>query len=201
MIVDSRYKPELIANETQSSARISLQYVNIVETHAGVSVDPNWRGKSGGLDERPGLVVATNGRILLVFPCILEKGDVLGVLRADAFKYARQFRKKASGNLTIKLGHRNIAIGREKFIMSRRLRDSEGELKYPNTNFVLPNDNSKLPEAITKIAFTTKLLNLLIAAMGNPEGILFKFNGEHFSVIVRPENDNSVLGVIMPRVV
>lgn len=190
------FRPELIVKGKPSLFdKVYDCNLNVVECHEGVSAPKDF---PYGPDVRLGFITATDAKTLLIFPCIMEKGDTYGVLRADALKLARQFIKKATGPLHIQLGRKRIRIGKTGVILPRRT-ECRGEPKYPDTSHVIPRRDMNPPEAVKSIGFSPKRLTALMNAMGCHEGLQFWFTGQYGQVLINPPNDGSVLGIIMPQ--
>jgi len=192
MKINSKYRLEMaISNDAGKCS-----FLNVVESHKGLS--PEAEQTENLLDGRPGFVVASNGRILAVVPCILEKGDVIGMVRGDLLVLARRFRKKRNDvELRIRLGRRRVKFGSSDAIFPRL--DIKLDSRYPNTNGVVPDAQlEQRREAITHIGLSPKLLISLLTAMGLPEQARFQFDGNSSPVVVRDGEKRNLMGLIMP---
>lgn len=188
MIVDAKYRPELIA--IGRGYGIMDHCLNVVESHAGV--EPMSVEDADG-KMKPGFVVATNGKLLLVVPCILEKGDVPGVVRWDLLKLGRQF--KGKDGFQVKLGHKLVRYSPYGMIVPRLTANFAGK-SYPDTSVVVPSGNE---EPTGQICFGESLLTTLVSAIGKEDGLVFEFRGRHGITVVRPSaGGKKMLGLLMP---
>ncbi len=210
MRIESKFRPELLALDNSNFCRPMLNNLNVVTCHEGVSAPSDWTIQRE-MGEQAGFVIATNGKALVVLPCLLEKGDILGPVRGDILKLARQFRKKAGGNLRIKLGRHRVMIGGSGSlslwvpghgVILPRLTEKDS-MKYPDTNDLYPNKDITTPQPQLQVSFNAAILTRLVQAMGATEGADFQFYSSNGPVVVRAEYggrvEKSSMGIIMPR--
>lgn len=200
MIIDLKYRLHQSFDKNAISGALS-RCLNVVGTHPGIT-PPDISPSSS---RTHGVIVGTDGRMLVAVSCILEPDDIAGTVRWDLLKWASRFLAKTKDEVSIGLRLDTITIG--KVILPRWVNDADKDFIFPDTKAVYPrNDNlySRDIASIGNIRLDVKRVEKIRQALGSPESLFFKFTGKDCPVILRvvPKNQNiedfSSFALLMP---
>jgi len=177
MKIQREYLPELCVSN--DSTRGIITKLNLVRQHKGVSGSEAY-------------VVATNGHCLVVVPCLLEKGDVVGTVRSDVFREARRLRSCSEDKMVkVQMGKRWV-----RFVDGTIMPRKSTECPFPETSIVLPTSE---PIAACRFGVNPKMLHDIAKSLGSETHVTIELHGDG-PMLIRFENDGSKsLGAMMPE--
>lgn len=190
-----RWKPDLIASKDETRAAITECYV-----HEGTFPGIAPFSMNNEMGERPGTLVATNGRMMVAFAVILEAKDVAGYITPRVFRYARANCKAVANFISIKLMRKYATIQNGDILPRSEL---SAATNYPNAAIVIPKED-ELKEGLRQ--FSPVFMFELASAMGYSQDVHAIFScmaADHRSAaicrILQCEYSKQAIGVIMPQ--
>ena len=165
MQIEKSYKPELVASKDET--RLTLTALHI---------------------SKAGHIEATNGRMAVRVPVILNKDEPDGMLSCDCLAYARELATESA--VIIELAPKTA----ETVDKTRFVRPPFQE-EFPNLDNLWPLDR----ENEYVIGLNPTLLLMLAKAMGSAAEIVIRIKNDKSPMIVKPANQsNTAIALLMP---
>jgi len=147
-------------------------------------------------------LIVTNGHILALVPCIVEDGDISGLIPARAIELARDVQKRIPAHERDKK-HASVRVLKSKKVSVKNQHDGEETITnglsgiFPNWKAVIPEWVKGKPVTCLSIGFLRNLLDALTSKSARVDGLGLWIKDDQSAVMVAP-CDGSGFGVIMP---
>jgi len=190
-----RWNPDLIASVDAMREALTECYV-----YEGAYPSIDAFSVNAEIGERPGTLVATNGRMMIAVAVILEAKDVAGFVAPRVFVYARQNSKDDDNFIKVKLMRKYVTIQNGDILPRSEL---PTDTNYPNVAQVIPKED-ELKEGLRH--FSPVFMAELASAMGYSQdgnNVFSCMAADHMSPaicrILQCEYSRQAVGVIMPQ--
>jgi len=146
------------------------------------------------LDVENKLLVATDGRILVVVPAEIDKDEIGGPITPEAFKSARKGitpKQKENGQ--------EINIVCQDTELKTYTKNGLVTLQRPQ-NIIYPKYKQIIPtnEASIKITFNPELLMRIAKAIGSKKLVTLEIKDELSPIKICSEKETTAFGILMP---
>lgn len=178
MRMERRFKPEIIASKDET--RFAMQNLNI-DIHNDKTV-----------------IVATDGRQLVVVPCEIDSIHEIGLVPVEAIKQARTVKVKRksrgrdiepaelemslNGKVQFDKGHVHITIDRP-----------DVDIHYPKWPQFIPTS-----EPTFTVSFNAEYLAGIAKALGSDGAVTLQFRGECDPIHITSDKHSGAFGLLMP---